>query len=61
MTATCYGGKAHLAGLRRMSGELVCARCGRQLEPPSRRRQKGGQVWNLSIAQKRRRGAERRE
>lgn len=31
----CWQGRPHLPGIRRPSGELVCARCGFIIEPAS--------------------------
>jgi hypothetical protein len=38
MTGTCWQGQRHLPGIRRRDGSLWCARCGVQIQPPSRER-----------------------
>ena len=45
--SNCWQGRPHLPGVRRMSGELVCARCGHQLEPPSSARAWGTEFQPL--------------
>jgi hypothetical protein len=46
-TDKCYGGRPHLPGIRRASGELVCARCLAQLEPPDSTR-----AWGMGKDQR---------
>jgi hypothetical protein len=51
-TGDCYQGQAHLPGVRRRSGELVCCRCGCVLEAASEAKAWGkGDTGNGNLAE----------